>query len=155
MVTLSCFLICNLNPFFPLFVKVWLIYNVVLISTVQHTQLHIYIHIYMYTFFFIFFSVMVYHKTLNRVPCAYSRTLLFIHRIYNSLHLLTPRASREAQLVKNPPAMRRPGFDPWVGMIPWRRERLPIPVFWPGDSMGWIVHGVAKSWTRLSDFRRN
>src|SRR5574340_114065 len=28
---------------------------------------------------------------------------------------------------------RRPGFDPWVGKIPWRRERLPIPVFWPGE----------------------
>ena len=25
-------------------------------------------------------------------------------------------------LVKNPPAMQRPGFDPWVGKIPWRRE---------------------------------
>ena len=25
------------------------------------------------------------------------------------------------------------GFDPWVGKIPWRRERLPTPVFWPGD----------------------
>ena len=24
----------------------------------------------------------------------------------------------------------RPGFDPWVGKIPWRRERLPTPVFW-------------------------
>ena len=46
-----------------------------------------------------------------------------------------------AQTVKNLPAMqgtwvqslgssqpRRPGFDPWVGKIPWRRERLPIPV---------------------------
>ena len=21
----------------------------------------------------------------------------------------------------------RPGFDPWVGKIPWRRERLPSP----------------------------
>ena len=31
---------------------------------------------------------------------------------------------------------RRPGFDPWVGKIPWRRERLPIPVFlgFPGAS---------------------
>ena len=25
-----------------------------------------------------------------------------------------------AQLVKNPPAMRETGFDPWVGKIPWR-----------------------------------
>ena len=36
-----------------------------------------------------------------------------------------------AQLVKNPPAM--PGFDAWVGKIPWRREWLPTPVFWPGE----------------------
>ena len=58
--------------------KVWLIYNVVLISTVWHTQLHIYIYIYTHThtqththtFFFIFFSIMVYHKILNIVPCA-------------------------------------------------------------------------------------
>ena len=30
----------------------------------------------------------------------------------------------------------RPGFNPWVGKIPWRRARLPIPVFWPGESHG-------------------
>ena len=30
----------------------------------------------------------------------------------------------------------RPGFDPWVGKIPWRRERLPTPVFWPGEFYG-------------------
>ena len=41
-----------------------------------------------------------------------------------------------AQLVKNPPECRRPGFDPWVGKIPWRRERLPTPVFWPGEFHG-------------------
>ena len=41
-----------------------------------------------------------------------------------------------AQLVKNPPAMWKPGFDPWVGKIPWRRERLPTPVFLPGESHG-------------------
>ena len=34
-----------------------------------------------------------------------------------------------AQLVKNLPAIWRRGFDPWVGKIPWRRERLPTPVF--------------------------
>ena len=46
-----------------------------------------------------------------------------------------------AQLVKNPPAIRRPGFDPWVGKIPWKRERLPIPVFWPGE-----FHGLYSPW---------
>ena len=31
---------------------------------------------------------------------------------------------------------KRPAFDPWVRKIPWRRERLPTPVFLPGDSYG-------------------
>ena len=42
-------------------------------------------------------------------------------------------ASLVAQLVKNPPAMQ----ETWVGKIPWRRERLSTPVFWPGE-----VHGL-------------
>ena len=29
---------------------------------------------------------------------------------------------------------RRPGFDPWVGKIPWRRKWQPTPVFLPGES---------------------
>ena len=41
-----------------------------------------------------------------------------------------------AQLVKNPPAKQETWFDPWVGKIPWRRERLPIPAFWPGEFHG-------------------
>ena len=31
---------------------------------------------------------------------------------------------------------RRPGFDPWVGKIPWRRTWQPTPVFLPGESQG-------------------
>ena len=27
----------------------------------------------------------------------------------------------------------RPGFDPWVGKIPWRWEWLPTPVYWFGE----------------------
>ena len=34
-----------------------------------------------------------------------------------------------------------PGFDPWVGKIPWRRERLPTPVFWPRE-----FHGLYSPW---------
>ena len=30
----------------------------------------------------------------------------------------------------------RPGFDPWVGKIPWRRAWQPTPVFLPGASHG-------------------
>ena len=83
-------------------------------------------------------------------------------------------ASLVAQLVKNLSAM----WETWVGKIPQRRERLPTPVFLPGEFRGlyspsekavalqysclenpmdggvwWAtVHGVAKSRTRLSDF---
>ena len=44
----------------------------------------------------------------------------------------------------------------WVRKIPWRGEWPPTPVFLPGKSYGQrglaaTVHGVAKSWTRLSD----
>ena len=46
-----------------------------------------------------------------------------------------------AQLVKNLPAMREIGFDPWLGKIPWRRDRLPTPVFWPGE-----FHGLYSPW---------
>ena len=31
---------------------------------------------------------------------------------------------------------RRPGFDPWVGTILWRRKRQAIPVFLPGEFHG-------------------
>ena len=51
-----------------------------------------------------------------------------------------------SEIVRSLPAIGRPGFNPWVGKIPQRREWLPTPVFWPGE-----FHGVAKSQTRLSD----
>ena len=30
----------------------------------------------------------------------------------------------------------RPGFNPWVGKIPWRRKWQPTPVFLPEESQG-------------------
>ena len=30
----------------------------------------------------------------------------------------------------------RPGFNPWVGKIPWRREWQPTPAFLPGKRHG-------------------
>jgi len=48
-----------------------------------------------------------------------------------------------AQLVKNPPAV----WETWVRSVgwedPWRRERLPAPVFWPGK-----LHGLYSPWGR-------
>ena len=45
-------------------------------------------------------------------------------------------AFQVAQLIKNLPAMQETWFDSWVGQFPWRRDRLPTPVFlgFPGGS---------------------
>ena len=45
-------------------------------------------------------------------------------------------ASLVAQLVKNLPVMWETWFNPWIGKIPSRRERLPTPVFWPREFHG-------------------
>ena len=52
-------------------------------------------------------------------------------------------ASLMAQLVKNPSAVRETWVWSWVGKIPWRREWLPTPVFWPGE-----FHGLYSPWGR-------
>jgi len=41
-------------------------------------------------------------------------------------------------MVKNLPAVQ----DTWVGKIPWRRERQPLPVFSPGEFHGQMIHGL-------------
>ena len=46
-----------------------------------------------------------------------------------------------AQMVKKLPQCKRPGLDPWVGKMPWRRERLPTLAFWPGE-----LHGLYSPW---------
>ena len=51
------------------------------------------------------------------------------------------RATLIAQLVKNPPAMWETWVRSLVGKIPWRRERLPNLVFWPGE-----FHGLYSPW---------
>ena len=57
--------------------------------------------------------------------------------------LETVWASLVAKNVKNLPIMQETGFDPWVGKILWRRERLPTPVFWSGE-----FHGLYSLWGR-------
>ena len=47
-------------------------------------------------------------------------------------------ASLVAQLVKR----GRPAFHPWVGKVPGIKERLPTPVFWPGE-----FHGLHSPWS--------
>ena len=59
----------------------------------------------------------------------------------------------QRELVKNPPAMR----ETWVQSLGWEDppgvgKGYPLQYSGLEHSMGCIVHGVTKSWTRLSDF---
>ena len=44
-------------------------------------------------------------------------------------------------------------FNPWVGRMPWRREQLPTPVFWPGECMDIIGDGITQGQAGLSDLK--
>ena len=55
------------------------------------------------------------------------------------------------------PQWGRPGFNPWVGKIPWRWKWQPTPVLWPRKFHGWrslmgYSPWVTESWTWLSNF---
>ena len=64
------------------------------------------------------------------------------HRWANAASLALKQASRCGSAgIESTCNMGDPGFDPWVGKIPWRRERLPTPVFWPGE-----FHGLYSPW---------
>ena len=64
-------------------------------------------------------------------------------RILSMTLLAYSSALLVAQLVKNCLQCGRPGFDPWVGKIHWRRERLPTPVFRSRE-----FHGLYSPWGR-------
>ena len=57
-----------------------------------------------------------------------------------------------AQLVKNLPAMQETPVDSYVGKIPGEGIGYPLQYSGLENSMDYIVHGVAKSQTQLSDF---
>ena len=60
-------------------------------------------------------------------------------------------ASLVAQLVQNPPAMQETWVWSWFGKIPWKRERLLTPVFWPGE-----FHELYSPWgCKESDINNN
>ena len=62
-----------------------------------------------------------------------------------------------AQRVKRLPAMQETWVQSVVRKIPWRRKWQPLQYSClenPMDKEAWktTVHGITKSWTRLSDF---
>ena len=46
----------------------------------------------------------------------------------------------------------RSGFNPWIEISPGEGKGYPLQYSGLENSMDCIVHGVTKSWTRLSDF---
>ena len=55
--------------------------------------------------------------------------ITFRFSLYKAYH----GAPMVAQMIKNLLQCRRPGFNPWVREVPWRREWLPTLVFMPGE----------------------
>ena len=60
---------------------------------------------------------------------------IYIHT-HTHTYVCTP-SSLVAQTVKHLLQCGRPGFDPWIGKIPWRRKWEPTPVFLSEKSHGW------------------
>ena len=73
-------------------------------------------------------------------------------KIEHTVLSLDSRTSLVAQLVKISPEMRRFWFNSWVGKIPGKGKGYPLHYCGLENSMDCIVHGVTKSWTRLSNF---
>ena len=81
----------------------------------------------------------VFCPSIDHTRWAKVYLFLFYFLILNFFILLKYswfRASLVAQMVKNLPAMRRPGFDPWVRNIPWSRKRQPTPISLPREFHG-------------------
>ena len=54
----------------------------------------------------------------------------------SSFNIITIESNQQNQSFRQNVLCSRPGFNPWVRMIPWRREWQPTPVFLPGKSHG-------------------
>ena len=58
-------------------------------------------------------------------------------------------------MVKNPPVnaeVKRRGFDPWVGKIPWSRKWQPTRVFLPGEFHGQRSLAGRSPWGRKESY---
>ena len=103
-----------------------------------------------YLFFFVcLFACLLVCFVLNQewmlgfVEC-FLKKITIEKSLCGELHslMVNIRASLMIQLVKNRLKCRKPGFDPWIGQIPWRREQQPTPAFWPGE-----FHGLYSPWS--------
>ena len=96
--------------------------------------------------------IMVYYMGLEKCVMTYIH-----HKVSYRVFLLLLKSSqsfpggsagKEGHL-----QCKRPGFDPWVGKIPWRREWLPTAGFWPGEFHGQYSpcgHRVGHDWVAFT-----
>ena len=97
--------------------------------------------------------------------------------ISGSGHSLSPTAlttvfqnsgiGRAPLLVKSPPAMRETRVQSLGWKIPWRRELVPTPVFWPGEFPGlcspwgckeletteWLSLSITSQFKKISEYQ--
>ena len=71
----------------------------------------------------------LYHLYHMGSPQSYKLSM----NIFFSMNILYV-ASLVTQTVKDYLQCGRPGFDPWVGKVLWKRAWQPVPVFLPGES---------------------
>ena len=71
-------------------------------------------------------------KDVNSVRINYAFMGLFSYIFWASLTAQVVKKKKKKICLQ----CGRPGFHPWVGKIPWRREWLPIPVLVPGEFHG-------------------
>ena len=97
---------------------------------------------------FVFNQVSLWRLEITKEPslssCLYSLVLIVL--------VCFSRLIR-AQLVRIHLQYARTRFNPSVGKILWRRERLPTPVFWPGEFHGLYSpwgHRVGRDWATFT-----
>ena len=77
---------------------------------------------------------------------------IFQARVLEWVINLNKHAVLVAWRVKHLPAMWETQFNPWVWKIPGEGNGNPLQYSGLENSMDFIVHGIAKSGTRMSDF---
>ena len=70
---------------------------------------------------------------VNYHTCA-DETHLYANKLFLKPRIGLPLWLRQWRICLQ---CRRPGFNPWVGKIPWRKKWQPIPVSLLGKSHGW------------------
>ena len=124
--------------------------KVVSVSIVQQSESAIPTHI--APLFWIFFPFRSPQSLKYSPLCQVVDSQLSILHILSMVYGLCRRLSSKESTYQ----CRGLGFDPWVGKIPQKRKWQPTLACLPGKSHGQrnlgqaTVHGLTKSWTRLS-----